>query len=101
MPALLREFITWVNAQPPRRRYNFWNTKKCALAQFAKAHFATPYVDAGVDSITVGQTVVDSEMIWLDIPRGKVATYGDALIHSKTFGQLAKRLRPLEETVND
>lgn len=101
MTSLLREFITWVNSQPPRRRYDFMDNKKCALAQFAKAHFAAPYVSAGVYSITVGQTAVDSEMIWLGIPKEKAGIYVDALIHSKTFGQLAKRLRPLEETVND
>lgn len=101
---LLHEFVAWVGAQPPRKRYDFHDTKKCALAQFARAHLNAPYVTAGVYGITMGEDALTAQTVWLFENKREhnkaLSAWGDALMYSKTFGQLSKRLTPIMEKIN-
>lgn len=88
MTTLLKEFTAWVAAQPPRKRYDFADTRKCALAQWARQHFSAPYVTAGAFSVTVGADTFTAQT-FLVHQNTNVAL---AIMDSKTFGQLSRRL---------
>lgn len=100
MKTLLEEFIAWVGTQPPRRRYEFADSKQCALAQFARAHFHAQYVSGGVYTFTHGETAGKHKTEFLDVPMELAAAWGEALIDSKTFGQLSRALTPIMEKIN-
>lgn len=96
MTTLLKEFTTWVAAQPPRKRYNFADTRNCALAQWARQHFSAPYVVAGAFSVTIGEDAIITHTLWVH----QDADVALAIMDSKTFGQLSRRLTLFSEKTN-
>lgn len=98
---LLSEFVSWVAAQPPRKRYEFKDVKQCALAQFARAHFHAQYVSGGVYTFAHGEYANTVTTEFLDVPMELAGAWGIALIDSKTFGQLSRALTLIMEKIND
>lgn len=97
---LLQSFITWVEAQPPRRKIDFHSTKMDALAQFARAHFKMPYACGGVYTFSAGEDATSARVFGFELPAHLSLRWAEAHCNSKTFGQLARALAPIKEKLN-
>lgn len=101
MTTLLHEFVQWVAAQPSRRKIDFHSSKMDALAQFGRAHFRVSYSCGGVYTFSAGENAITAKVYGFDFPASMSGAWADALIYSKNFGQLAKRLAPIMEKINE
>lgn len=90
-PTLFEEFCSFVLSRPPEEKFDPWDGQYCAVARFGKQKFPDEFKEAGFHSIILNGYVK------VPIVEAAPQTFFlmDAIIHSRTMGQLAKKLEKL------
>lgn len=89
---MFEQFREFVAGKPRNERYNFGNTKNCAIAQFGKHLYGEECTGAGGSYFRIGPG--NAGTISVDNGRDEVDL---ACLDSTTFGQLYDKLALLED----
>lgn len=100
---LFEEFKAFVETMPPSEKYNSFDNQTCALARFGKIKFTEDFKAASFTYIVL-HSDRDAErysdrttnvLLWPE-NRASYALF-NVVRHSKTYGELAKKLEPIVE----